>query len=103
MKGRSVNAEEKLLWDRLANEVGCIACRLDGRRNHHVSIHHINGRTKPGAHRMVLPLCAGHHQDGTGAPGLVAVHPWKARFERIYGSQYALLATCMKILNDGAT
>lgn len=101
MKGRTPNAEEKRLHDRLALEVGCIACRLDGRINTHVSIHHIDGRTKPDAHKLVLPLCAGHHQDGTGAPGLIAVHPWKKRFETMYGTQRELLALCMKILMEG--
>jgi len=100
MKGRTRTAAEKHLHDRLASEVGCIACRADGIRNLHVSIHHINGRTKPGAHSEVLPLCAGHHQDGTGAPGLIAVHPWKRRFEARYGSQAQLLEDCLEILAE---
>lgn len=101
MKGRIPTVAEKHLHDRLAQEVGCIACRLDGRINKHVSIHHIDGRTKPDAHKLVLPLCAGHHQDGTGAPDLIAVHPWKKRFETKYGTQRELLDMCMKILMEG--
>ncbi|MNF74887.1 hypothetical protein D3C84_569330 [compost metagenome] len=100
MKGRTRTAAEKHLHDRLANEVGCIACRKNGIRNMVVSIHHIDGRTKPGAHSRVLPLCAGHHQDGTGAPGLIAVHPWKRRFEDKYGGQYDLLEDCLEILAE---
>lgn len=50
----------------------------------------------------VLSLCAGHHQDGTGAPGLIAVHPWKARFEKLYGSQERLLAECLEKLKEKA-
>jgi hypothetical protein len=101
-KQRPVTAEEKLLWDRMANEVGCIACRHDGRYNIHVSIHHIDGRTKPGCHKKVLPLCAGHHQDGTGRdPTLIAVHPYKTRFEERYGSQDALLGEVMNKLGAG--
>lgn len=88
------------LHDRLASEVGCIACMKDGYRNTYVSIHHIDGRTKPGCHSLVLPLCAGHHQDGTGEDkSLLAVHPWKARFEKRYGTQLDLLAECMHLLN----
>lgn len=90
MKGKTPTAAEKAHWNRVA-ALGCIACRKDGLHNTHVSIHHVDGRTKPGAHMRVLPLCAGHHQDGTGAPGLIAVHPWKARFEARYGTQEALL------------
>jgi len=97
MKGSTPTAAERDLWDALA-ELGCIACRKDGRVNPVVSIHHIDGRTKPGAHRKVLPLCAGHHQDGTGAPGLIAVHPYKARFEAKYGRQTDLLDDCLQML-----
>ncbi|MOA33025.1 hypothetical protein D3C78_1542830 [compost metagenome] len=67
-----------------------------------VSIHHIDGRTKPGAHSRVLPLCAGHHQDGYGAPGLIAVHPYKARFEKQYGPQLELLEMCLQIIDEEA-
>lgn len=97
-KQRTVSVEEKRLWNKLA-ELGCIACIKDGRYQPHVSIHHIDGRTKPDCHKLVLPLCAGHHQDGAGADkSLIAVHPWKARFERRYGSQLELLAQCMELI-----
>lgn len=97
---RAVTAEEKRLWDRMAGEVGCIACRVAGLPlSDYVSIHHIEGRTKPGCHQLVLPLCAGHHQQGTGNDkSLVAVHPNKAEFERLYGSQQELLAIVHELL-----
>ncbi len=98
MKGNAVTTQQRAFWDALVLHVGCIACRLDGRPNHECSIHHIEGRTKPGAHWLVLPLCAGHHQDGTGWPGLIAVHPWKTRFEERYGAQIELLGWCCALL-----
>lgn len=104
-KQRAVTAAEKAYWSRLASEVGCVACMRDGNFNPHVSIHHIDGRTKPGCHMRVLPLCAGHHQDGTGEDkSMVAVHPWKAQFEARYGPQDELQARCdMRLgLNDGS-
>lgn len=101
MKGRNPSAAEKRLHDQLAG-LGCIACRMDGIIQPVVSIHHIDGRTKPGAHLKVLPLCAGHHQDGTGVSGLVAVHPWKRRFEAMYGGQLDLLAMCMDLIKEQA-
>ena len=97
MKGRTPTKAEKELHTRIA-ELGCIACHLDGRFNGWVSIHHIDGRTKPGAHKRVLALCAGHHQDGTGLAGLIAVHPWKAAFEAMYGTQEQLLKLTMERL-----
>jgi len=99
MKGRPPTADEARFMSAIA-ALGCIACRKDGWHNPDVSVHHIDGRTKPGAHLLVLPLCAGHHQDGAGPnPTLIAVHPYKARFEERYGAQLALLAECIAMLN----
>lgn len=100
MKGRTPTAEQRRFWDMLAREIGCIASRKDGFWEPRVSIHHIDGRTKADAHWLVLPLSAGNHQDGTGAPGRIAVHPWKARFEARYGTQPNLLRECIQILLD---
>lgn len=96
---RAVTPAEKLYWDRLATIVGCIACRHDGHFNPVVSIHHIDGRTKLGCHQLVLPLCAGHHQQGTGNdPTLIARHPTKALFVERYGPELELKAHCDAIL-----
>jgi L-alanine-DL-glutamate epimerase-like enolase superfamily enzyme len=97
---RAVSAVEAAYWDRLATEVGCIACRVAGlATSDYVSIHHVDGRTKPGCHLNVLPLCAGHHQQGTGNDkSLVAVHPNKARFEQLYGTQAELRLLCNQYL-----
>lgn len=95
MKGRTVSNAQSDYWDMLCQHVGCIACFKEfDARNFHVSVHHCDGRTKPNAHWLVLPLCAGHHQDGTGLAGLIAVHPYKARFEERYGTQRELMTEC---------
>lgn len=99
MKGTNPSARQKRFHDLLASHVGCQACLQDnGTRNTYVSIHHIDGRTKPNAHWLVLPLCAGHHQDGYGMPGMIAVHPYKARFEQRYGRQLDLLSQAVEAL-----
>lgn len=98
-KQRAVKAEEKTLWDRMATEIGCIACLIDGVVNTFVSIHHIDGRTKPGCHKKVLPVCAPHHQrDDSDPEGRISIHPDKKRFEERYGSQNDLLAMVLKQL-----
>jgi hypothetical protein len=98
MKGRPPTADEARFMDAIA-KLGCVACRMDGWENLEVSVHHIDGRTKPGAHYLVLPLCAGHHQAGTGTnPTLVAVHPDKARFEAQYGLQLELQVECSRLI-----
>ena len=95
MKGRPPTAEEACFMDAVA-QLGCIACLKDGVVSPWIGLHHIDGRTKPGAHMLVLPLCSGHHQDGTGSnPSLIAVHPYKSRFEARYGTQRELLAECV--------
>lgn len=97
MKGKNPTEVDKLYWDRLITEVGCIACFLDGHVNHNATIHHCDGRTRPGAHRRVLPLCFFHHQSGDiSAP---SIHPYKARFEQKYGSQESLVKLCKEILD----
>lgn len=97
-KQRAVTAEEKELWDKLA-ALGCIACLRAGVFEPDVSIHHVDGRTKPGCHKRVLPLCASHHQDGTGKnPHYIAVHPWKTRFEQYFGSQKEMMEHCAALL-----
>lgn len=103
MKGRPPIADEARFMSAIA-DLGCIACRKDGWHNSDVSVHHIDGRTKPGAHLLVLPLCAGHHHDSTGPkPTLIAVHPYKARFEQRYGAQRALLAECLDMIRNSET
>lgn len=98
-KQRPVSAAEKEYWSQLAEVVGCIACLIDGHRNTYVSIHHIDGRTKEGCHRLVLPLCAPHHQqDDTDPAGRLSVHGHKARFEARYGTQMELKARCDAML-----
>lgn len=99
MKGSTPTVDQKQFHKMLAS-LGCIACHQDKRYQPVVSIHHIDGRTKPDAHWLVLPICAGHHQDGTGAPGLVAIHPWKNKFESIYSPQRNLLRLCIQTLLD---
>jgi hypothetical protein len=98
MKGRSPTAEEVRFMDKMG-ALPCIACLKDGWTNHAISLHHIDGRTKPGAHFLTLPLCEKHHQhDDTDPVGRIGVHPYKARFEARYGTQRELLAECIAML-----
>ena len=86
---------DKEHWDKIA-ALGCIACMQDGIFNDYVSIHNTDGRTKPGAHRKVLALCGPHHQ--TGGQEAPAIHPWKAAFEKKYGTQLELMEKTAKLL-----
>lgn len=98
MKGRSATLAQKHFHGVMA-DLGCVACNKDGMFTPHVSIHHIDGRTKPHAHWLVLPVCGPHHQD-MGIPGVEAIHKNKARFEAKYGAQRDLLRECLQTLLD---
>jgi hypothetical protein len=92
MKGRTPTADQKRFHDMLCQNVGCLPCFQDnGERNTYVSVHHMDGRTKPLAHWWSLGLCAGHHQKGSGVNrGLLAIHGDKRAFEREYGTELEL-------------
>jgi hypothetical protein len=52
-------------WGRFP-DIGCVACRMDGRRNPNTQVHHLNrggmaGRERIG-HQATIPLCPYHHQ-----------------------------------------
>ena len=91
MLGRKPTASEQRHMD-FVGDMFCIACEKDGLYNSHILLHHVNGRTRPGAHLDVLPLCAPHHQhDDTDPMGRIGIHPWKKRFENMYGTSEQLL------------
>lgn len=99
MKGKPPNVVERAFHDLLCSVVGCAACRFGHHVvTHYVSVHHMRGRTRPGVQYFVLPLCAGHHQRGTGAPWMKAVHEDRSAFVTRYGTQEELLRQCVLFL-----
>jgi hypothetical protein len=98
MKGRAPTADEKRYMNKVG-ELHCIACMKDDRLNSNILLHHVDGRTKPDAHYKVLPLCAPHHQhDDLDPLGRIGVHPYKARFESLYGSSNELVEEVKRII-----
>jgi len=89
MKGRNPTSKEKKHMDRVS-QLGCIVCRLQGFYDVPCEIHHIEGKTKENTHFKVLPLCFEHHRMGSGMEP-ISRHPYKARFEKTYGTEYELL------------
>jgi hypothetical protein len=79
-------------WMASIVEYGCIACRLDGHQPRPTAVHHIVEAGRRLGHLFTVPLCdPGHHQNGA-ALGLISRHPYKARFEAKYGTEFELLA-----------
>lgn len=94
MKGRTPTADEQRVMDRLG-ALPCLCCLREGRTNPVISLHHVTGRTEPGAHYRTLPLCIWHHDTPADAearqryPDLVPRHAkgslggrraWEGRF-----------------------
>ena len=102
--GTNPNKAQNQWFNDIADICGCICCMLDGHHRDfseqaHVSIHHCDGRTKPHAHYYVLPLCAGHHQQGYGPrPDMLAVHGNKAQFIKAYAREIELVEMCVQMV-----
>lgn len=101
LKGRTPTAAERVVMNALG-KLPCIACLQHGKESTLISLHHIEGRTKPGAHLLLLPLCDHHHQHAAPAhvraefPWLVPVHAdgitgGKAEFSRHNGTERELM------------
>ena len=110
LKGRTPTAEEQRYMDAIG-QLPCICCHLSGRYNPVISLHHIDGRTKPGAHKRQLPLCQWHH-DVPAEPeqveryaDLIPIHAkgsfgGKAAWERHFGDQNSVLAEVYRLITS---
>lgn len=107
--GRAPTASEKRIIELMAT-LPCLACLNKGRHQPMIQIHHINGRTKPNAHKMVIPLCAYHHESPAPAeiieryPDLHTVHArgivgGKVKFEKHNGTEMDLLKQAYSMLD----
>lgn len=98
MKGRNPTAAEKRHITKVG-QLPCIVCILQGLGETPAAIHHVEGKTKPGVHFLVLPLCSLHHQNGGYG---VALHAGKKEFERRYGTEYELLEKVNELIQEVA-
>ena len=91
----TTKAEKK--WMDAITQIGCIVCHLQGYPGTPAIVHHIlkNGRRQ--SHLQTIPLCPGHHQNGTH--GKISRHPNKARFEAAYGTEDYLLQKTKEFVN----
>ena len=95
MKGRTPTKAEKK-WMNAICEYGCIVCWNEFGFQSRAVPHHMDGKTKPGAHFKTIPLCGEHHQ--TGDYG-TALHEGRVAWEKKYGTQEQLLKQCQEIIN----
>ena len=105
MKGRAQNKDEREFMAQMCG-IGCIVCLNLGYETPQVTPHHMEGKTRPGAHYKIIPLCGNHHQisDQQGrwvtrhGPGK---HSGKAMFEEEYGTENELYLQCLELIGHG--
>ena len=102
MKGRNPNKAEKEHMSKV-QQLGCIVCFNLGYPGTPAEIHHVYGKTKQAkrnfkrTHFYVLPLCPSHHRYGSYKEP-ISRHPYKARFEKAYGTEQELLEQVENLL-----
>ena len=82
-----------------AIEIGCVVCRLEFQIVSPAEIHHLEGKTKEGAHLRSIPLCPHHHRLGLRNDQVVSRHPHKQEFERRYGTEEYLLECAQRMVS----
>lgn len=102
MKGRKPNAEEKRFMDRMCS-LGCVVCLKFHGVESPCSFHHMDGRTKPGAHYHGIGLCGNHHQvaDTQKPKRWVSRHgDGKFEFEEAYESEMDLYHYALELMGE---
>lgn len=87
MKGRTPTKAEQEHMDRV-RDIGCAICWREHNIYSPAAIHHVRGKTQPGAHFQVIGLCGAHHQGGYG----IGFHAGRRTWEEKFGTQAELLA-----------
>ena len=69
--------------------LGCIVCRLYYGVHSPAAIHHMDGKTKTGAHFKVLGLCGNHHQIASPDGQWVTRHgPGRKAGKKVFEEEY---------------
>lgn len=101
LSGKTPTKAEKKRIDAIC-EFGCIVCYLYLDIYSPALPHHIDGKTKPGAHYKTIPLDSPHHDYG-GREG-EALHKNKYQFVKRFGSELYLLEQINELIGfDGET
>ena len=91
MKSRTPTKDEKTHMQNV-RELGCIACIVADYAEpystpaEYVAVHHIDGKTKAGAHMLTIGLCPEHHQHGSHR-----IHGQRKLFIEKFGTEEELL------------
>lgn len=99
MKGRKPNSIEAK-WMSECQDLGCIVCLDHYGVKSPAAIHHIDGKTKEGAHLLSIPLCPRHHQHAdTNPKEWISRHgDGRRAFELEYGPEIELLERVKRLI-----
>ena len=86
MKSRNPTRAEREWMDAIVQH-GCVVCKKQYGVFTEPEVHHIDGKTKTGAHLKTIPLCYRHHREGVDTDVYTSRHPYKKRFEERYGTE----------------
>ncbi len=103
VQGNNPTADDKR-WHDAQCELGCIVCLVMFNVYTPGTVHHMDGKTKPGAHKKTICLCGGHHQVASDSGEWATRHgpgrnAGKAMFEAAYGTEEELMEITKKMLN----
>ena len=94
-----MNQEDQAYLDAIT-ELGCIACRLDGKGKVPAEVHHPRsgtGLALKAPHKDAVPLCPSHHR-GTEHPRVSSIHLAPNHFKSHYGTERELWEMTQQLL-----
>lgn len=84
----------------LLYDLGCIVCLEFKCIFTPCGIHHLDGKTKEGCHKLTIGLCGNHHQIPSNSKIWISRHgDGKAAFEKEYHSEQYLLDKTNELIN----
>jgi len=78
----------------------CIVCFIHFNQMTMAEVHHLVDTGRRRGHKFTIPLCVPHHREGFNNKVVVSTHPYKAEFNRRYGSDDYLLEETNKIIDN---
>lgn len=85
-------------WCDQITRLGCIVCYLHGFGHTPAAVHHILKGGRRIGHMHTIPLCYTHHNSGVNTRIAVSRHPYRAEFERRYGTESYLLGKTRELV-----
>ena len=80
-------------------QLGCVACRVEGRFDTPCEIHHLLKNHKRISHLHTIGLCYSHHRANLNNVHIVSRHSWRKEFETRYGTESYLLEKTRELVH----